>query len=85
MEYVYFFLFLALLVGALVFLSWMDRRAKNRHRKAAYNMLEHPDPSSKEIKQVLKGLRLYGGRWHKDKEFLQLIDRLEERLRNARE
>jgi hypothetical protein len=85
MEYVYFFLLLAFLIGLLVFLSRLDTRTKNRHRKDAYHLLEQPDPSAKDIKRVLKGLRLYGGRWRRDKEFRQLIDRLEERLKNARE
>jgi hypothetical protein len=83
MEYVYFFLLVAFLVGMLVLLSRMDARAKNRQRKAAYALLEQPNPSGNEIRQVLKGLRLYGGRWRKDKEFQQLTVRLEERLRNT--
>jgi len=85
MEYFYFFLFIAFLVGVLILLTQMERRAKNRYRKAAYAMLEQPDPSSKDIKAVLKSLRLYGGRWRKDKEFMQLIARLEERLKTVRE
>jgi hypothetical protein len=82
MEYVYFFLFAAFLIGMLVLVARIEARSKNRQRKAAYDLLEKPDPSIMEVRQVLKGLRLYGGRWRKDKEFQQLIARLEERLRS---
>ena len=85
MEYFFFFLFIAFLVGVLFLLTRMEARAKRRYRKAAYALLEQPDPSRSDIKQVLKSLRLYGGRWRKDKEFIQLIARLEERLKTAKE
>jgi hypothetical protein len=85
MEYFYFFLFIAFLVGTLIFLTRMEARAKIRQKKAAYELLEQKEPSTQEIKRVLKGLRLYGGRWRKDKEFQQLIVKLEERLKNAGE
>jgi len=85
MDYFYFFLLLAFLAGALFLLFRLEGREKRRQRKAAYNLLERRDASAREIKQALKSLRLYGGRWRKDKEFIQLIARLEERLKNARD
>ncbi len=85
MDYLYFFLLMAFLAGVLLFLFRLEGRAKRQQRQAAYDLLEKKDPSSQEIKRTLKGLRLYGGRWRKDKEFLQLIARLEARLKNARE
>ena len=83
MNYLYFFLLVAFLAGLLVFLFRLEKQAKRRQRRTAYDLLEKKNPSTQEIKQALKGLRLYGGRWRKDKEFLQLILRLEERLKNA--
>jgi hypothetical protein len=85
MDYLYFFLLMAFLGGLLAFLFRLEKQAKRQQRRAAYDLLEKKDASAKEIKQALKGLRLYGGRWRKDKEFLQIIIRLEERLKNARD
>jgi ABC-type multidrug transport system fused ATPase/permease subunit len=84
MEYLYFALFVVFLVAMLVLLSRIEARAKRRQRKAAYDLLERPDPSEKEIRQTIRGLRLYEGHWRKDKEFSQLAARLKERLRSAR-
>jgi hypothetical protein len=83
MDYVYFSLFAAFLVGVLILLTRMDARVKNRYRKAAYDLLEQPSPSGQEIRKAIKGLHLYSGRWRKDKEFRQLIVRLEEKLRSV--
>jgi cbb3-type cytochrome oxidase subunit 3 len=80
MDYLFFILLVAFLAGLLYFLFRLEKQAKRQQRKAAYELLERQDASAKEIKQVLKGLRLYGGRWFKDKEFVQLIARLEEHL-----
>jgi hypothetical protein len=83
MDYFYFSLLVAFLIGVLVLLFRLEKGEKRRQRKAAYDLLERRGASAGEIKQVLKGLRLYGGRWRKDKEFVQLIARLEERLKKA--
>jgi hypothetical protein len=58
----------------------MDARTKRRHKQEAYKLLETPSPDTKEVKNAIKNLRLYGGRWHKDQESLQLIQRLQEKL-----
>ena len=80
MDYFYFFLFVAFLIGVLVLLARIEGRVKRRVRKAAYDLLEEPDPADGEIRQVIKKLKLYEGRWRKDKEFGQLIERLAARL-----
>ena len=85
MDYLYFILFIAFLVGILILLTRLEARTKRRKRKAAYDLLEQPAPSQKDILDTIKGLRLYGGRWRKDKEFIQLISKLQQRLKGEQE
>jgi hypothetical protein len=80
MEYVYLILFIAFLVFLLVFLSRLDKHTKNKHKQAAYKLLETSGPDPKEVRNTIKLLRLYGGRWRKDKECIQLVERLQEKL-----
>ena len=80
MDYVYLALFIIILALLLVGLSKLDARTKKKHKQAAYKLLETSGPDAKEVKNAIKALRLYGGRWHKDKECLQLIQRLQENL-----
>jgi hypothetical protein len=80
MDYVIFAIIILALGGMLFLVNRMDKSAKNKYRKEAYTLLESPSPDTKEIKKTLKGLSLYGGRWRKDKEFVQLIKRLSEKL-----
>ncbi len=80
MEYVAFVLIILVLVGMLLLVNRMDKNAKNKYRKDAYTLLENPSPDPKDIKKTLKGLSLYGGRWRKDQEFIQLIRRLSDKL-----
>lgn len=77
MDYVYFVLFILVLIGLLILVTKIDARAKNKWRKYAYNLLETESPDPEEVKKTIKGLRLYGGRWRKDKEFVQLVQRLQ--------
>jgi hypothetical protein len=81
MDYVYFILIILVLVAGFVFLQRSDKRTKNKYKMDAYRLLDTPDPNPDEILKTIKFLRLYGGRWRRDKEFLQLIDRLIERLK----
>jgi hypothetical protein len=81
MDYVYFILIILALVGGFIFLQRSDKRTKNKYKMDAYRLLDAPTPNPNEILKTIKFLRLYGGRWRKDKEFLQLIDRLIERLK----
>jgi hypothetical protein len=80
MEYVYMILFMAFLMLLLVLLSRLDRRTKNKHKQEAYKLLEMSGPDPKVVKNTIKLLRLYGGRWHKDKECIELVQRLQEKL-----
>jgi hypothetical protein len=78
------YFFFALIVVALCVIWWllnrMDKRTKNRYKKNAYRLLDQSDCSKQEITQTIKMLRLYGGRFRKDKEFVQLVNRLIDKL-----
>lgn len=80
MDYVYLGLFIIILVLLLVGLNKLDVSTKKQHKQAAYKLLETSAPDTKEVKNVIKNLRLYGGRWRKDKECAQLIQRLQDKL-----
>jgi hypothetical protein len=81
MDYFYFALIILALIGGFIFLQRSDKRTKNKYKMDAYRLLDSPNPNPNEILKTIKFLRLYGGRWRKDKEFIQLIDRLIERLK----
>jgi predicted Holliday junction resolvase-like endonuclease len=76
MDYVIFILIIIALVLIIVFLNRLEKRIKTKFKKTAYGLLETTRPTSKEMKDTIKGLRLYGGRWFKDKECAQLVQRL---------
>jgi hypothetical protein len=80
MEYVYLGLFILVLVLALVGLNKVDAGTKKKLKREAYKLLEDSGTDEKKIKDTIKGLRLYGGRWRKDKECVQLIERLQKKL-----
>ena len=73
-------LFILVLVLALVGLNKLDARTKKKFKREAYKLLEDSSTEGKKIKDTIKGLRLYGGRWRKDKECVQLIERLQKKL-----
>ncbi len=73
-------LLIAFLVFLLVMISKLDRRTKNKHKQDAYRMLEMSGPDPEAVKKTIKLLRLYGGRWRKDKECIELIQRLQEKI-----
>ena len=83
MDYVLFALLIIVLVGAVILLRRSDTRTKNKYKKAAYSLLDMPNPDPAKIKDTIKYLRLYGGRWRKDKEFVQLANRLLDKLNIA--
>ena len=76
MDYVYFALVIIALVAASYLLNRADKKTKNKYKLEAYKLLDMPDATPDAIKKNIKMLRLYGGRFRKDKEFMQLIDRL---------
>jgi hypothetical protein len=80
MEYVVFVLIIAALVLVLVLLNRVEKSTKLNLKKTAYRLLEGINPTPKEIKDTIKGLRLYGGRLRKDKECIELVRRLTEKL-----
>jgi hypothetical protein len=80
MEYVYLVLFIIVLVLLLVGLNKLDTGTKKKYKRGAYKLLEDSGADEKKVKDMIKGLRLYGGRWRKDKECIQLIERLQKKL-----
>ncbi len=76
MEYFIYALFLLALIAAAFYIRKIDTRTKNKHKKEAYRLLEISTPSPKEIKDTIRGLRIYSGRLIKDKEAMQLINSL---------
>jgi hypothetical protein len=80
MDYVYIGVFIVVLVAALVGLSKLDAGTKKKYKREAYKLLESPACEPKKVKDTIKGLRLYGGRWRKDKECSQLIERLQSKI-----
>jgi hypothetical protein len=80
MDYVYIILFLLVLVAALVLLTRLDASSKKRYKHDAYRLLESANADLKKVKDTIKGLRLYGGRFRKDKECYQLIQKLQDKL-----
>ena len=77
---VLFVLFLALLVFLFVLLTRLENTAKKKTKREAYQLLDLPDPDLAALKNTIKYLRLYGGRWRKDKECIQLVRRLQDKL-----
>jgi hypothetical protein len=80
MDYFYFALIILGLAGIIIFLNRYEKRIKVRYKKTAYALLDTERPDLKEIKDTIKCLRLYGGRWFKDKECLQLVSRLQDKF-----
>ncbi len=73
-------LLIAFLLFLLVMMSKLDKRIRNKHKQDAYRMLEMSGSDPEEVKKMIKMLRLYGGRWRKDKECIQLVERLQQKL-----
>jgi hypothetical protein len=75
------------IVLALIVIIYLLRRneksTKNKHKLNAYRLLDEPNPSRKEIIKAIRLLRLYSGTFRKDKEFVELADRLSDRLNNT--
>ncbi len=77
MDYFYFALIILALAAIMVVLIRSEKGIKNRYKKTAYGLLDVARPDPKEISDTIRGLRLYGGRWFKDKECTQLVSRLQ--------
>ena len=79
-DYFFFVGIILVLGGASYLLNRLEKRTKNKVKKEAYRLLDSPDAKRDEIIKSIKMIRLYGGRWFKDKEFKQLADRLIDKL-----
>ncbi len=80
MDYIVFILVILFLFFLLWLFNRIEKKTKNQWRKTAYNLLEMGDPAKEDILKTIKNLRLYSGRIRRDKEFIQLIERLQSRL-----
>jgi len=74
-------LFVVLLIGLRIVLS----KAKKEYKKDAYRLLDKSNTNTKDIKETIKALNNYVGRWKKDEEAAQLIKRLMDKLEQMRE
>jgi hypothetical protein len=79
MDYFYFALIIIGLVGIIYLISRYEKGIKMRYKKDAYGLLEGYEPNPKKVRDTIKGLRLYGGHWRKDKECAQLVKRLQDK------
>jgi hypothetical protein len=76
MDYLYIILVIAVLGAAWWLLFQSEKKTKNKYKIEAYKLLDSPDATATEIKKHIKLLRLYGGRFRKDKEYIQLVEKL---------
>jgi hypothetical protein len=67
-----FILILSALVAVICLLHRSEKGTKNKWKLAAYNLLEEKKPDPKKVRETIKFLRIYGGRFRKDSEFTQL-------------
>jgi hypothetical protein len=81
----FFFIGIILVLGAASYLlTRLEKKTKNKVKKEAYRLLDTPEPARADIIKSIKMIRLYGGRWFKDKEFKQIADRLIDKLEKTR-
>jgi hypothetical protein len=67
------FILIFIALGAVIYLLHRSEvRDKNKHKLSAYNLLEEKNPDPKKVKDTIRILRLYGGRFRKDQECEQL-------------
>ena len=80
MDYFAFIIIILILIGLVIVLNRSQTRTRNKHKIDAYRLLESSTPSSKEVSDTIKGLKLYSGRWYKDKESVELVRRLQDKF-----
>ena len=80
MDYFAFILIILILIVLAVILNRSQTKARDKYKIDAYRLLETPTPSPKEVRDTIKALKLYGGRWFKDKESIELIKRLHDKF-----
>ena len=80
MDYLAFILIILILILLIVIINRSQTRSRDKHKIDAYRLLETPAPSAKEVKDTVKALKIYGGRWLKDKESIELVKRLQDKF-----
>ncbi|OGN95264.1 MAG: hypothetical protein A2Y89_02015 [Chloroflexi bacterium RBG_13_51_18] len=71
-DILFFIGLILLLAGAVYLLHRIDVKEKNKHKIHAYNLLDKDNPDPKDIKNSIRLLSAYGGRFRKDQEFMEL-------------
>ncbi len=71
-EIIIFILIIVALVALIWLLNRSEKKTKNKWKLTAYRLLEEEKPDPKKIKETVKFVRIYGGRFSKDPEFAQL-------------
>ena len=79
-DIIFFIAIILVLAGIAYLLHRSEAKTKNKHKITAYNLLDEKNPDPKKIKETIRLLRLYGGHWRKDQEFVQLIKLLTDLL-----
>jgi hypothetical protein len=74
------FVFILVMALLLFGLNRLDARTRKKHKQTAYKLLEDTNPDIKKVRDTIKCLRLYGGRWKKDKECVLLVEKLQDKL-----
>jgi hypothetical protein len=80
--YMDLFLFILIIVGMAgifyLLVRW-EKRTKKDYKEKAANLLLTSDPDPREVKDTIKNLHLYSGRFRKDKEAVSLITELQDK------
>ena len=71
-EIIIFVLIILALVAAIWLLNRSEKKTKNKWKLTAYNLLEEKNPDPNKVKETIKFIRIYQGRFNKDPEFAQL-------------
>jgi hypothetical protein len=72
LDITFFIVLILVIAGAFYLLNRSENKTKNKYKMTAYNLLEEKNPDTKKIRESIRMLRLYGGRFRKDHEFSQL-------------
>jgi hypothetical protein len=71
-DIVSFILIVLALVAIMYLLHRSEVRTKNKYKLTAYSLLEEKNPDPVKVRETIKYLLIYGGRFRKDHEFAQL-------------
>lgn len=79
MDIFYCVLMIGALIGIYALIMRWEKRDKNKWKQKAANLLLTSDPDPGELRKTIKSLRLYAGRFRKDKEVIKLVTDLQDR------